>query len=131
MLERCFAYPSCHAHHVPDYAPAAGMHLMCLGGIFERKQLMLKQVLPVAAAYVGFIVFNNFSLKVRLKNRFAAAPTPDTAQARLANTTPRSQLSIAALTLWMDVTVPHAQGLPVGSPKHCTSGQFIEILVEL
>lgn len=43
---------------------AVGMSVMCSAGMFEKKVVALHKVIPVAVVYVGFIVFNNLSLKV-------------------------------------------------------------------
>lgn len=45
------------------------MHVLASVGMFERRPLPVRSVLPVAAAYVGFIVCNNLSLKVRAGGR--------------------------------------------------------------
>jgi len=41
---------------------AAGMELMCRGGLFARKRAPVAQTLPVALAYVGSIVLSNWSI---------------------------------------------------------------------
>ncbi|KAF8062003.1 slc35e3 [Scenedesmus sp. PABB004] len=43
---------------------ALGMAAMTRGGLFTPKRLPLRRTLPVAAAYVGFVVFNNLSIQV-------------------------------------------------------------------
>lgn len=43
---------------------ALGMVAMAAAGIFEVKRLPLARSLPVACCYVGFIVFNNLSIKL-------------------------------------------------------------------
>lgn len=41
-----------------------GMHLFAAMGLYERKRLPIKPLLSLAAAFVGYIVFWNVSLKV-------------------------------------------------------------------
>jgi solute carrier family 35 protein E3 len=40
------------------------MRLFLIAGMFQHKSLRSRQVLPLAAAYVGYIVLCNLSLKV-------------------------------------------------------------------
>jgi hypothetical protein len=40
------------------------MRLFLMAGMFQHKSLRSRQVLPLAAAYVGYIVLCNLSLKV-------------------------------------------------------------------
>lgn len=44
---------------------ALGMLAMAAAGVYTVKQLPFKAVAPVSLCYVGFIVFNNLSIKVR------------------------------------------------------------------
>jgi hypothetical protein len=41
-----------------------GMRLFLLAGMFQHKKLQQMQLLPLAAAYVGYIVLCNLSLKI-------------------------------------------------------------------
>jgi solute carrier family 35 protein E3 len=41
-----------------------GMRLFLMAGMFTHKSLRAMQLLPLAAAYVGYIVLCNLSLKV-------------------------------------------------------------------
>lgn len=57
-----FGYPVCLTwfHSI---ITALGMLLMAGGGMFTVKKLPVSKSAPVAAAYVGFIVFNNLSIQ--------------------------------------------------------------------
>eukprot|EP00882_Tetradesmus_deserticola_P030239 GHRQ01033937.1.p1 GENE.GHRQ01033937.1~~GHRQ01033937.1.p1 ORF type:complete len:185 (+),score=56.49 GHRQ01033937.1:451-1005(+) len=57
-----------------------GMRLFLMAGMFQHKSLQLRQVLPLAAAYVGYIVLCNLSLQVNTVGfyqvmKIAVAPT--------------------------------------------------------
>ena len=41
-----------------------GMRVFCTCGIFEYKRLTVVSVAPLAAAYVGYVVLNNLSLRL-------------------------------------------------------------------
>lgn len=43
---------------------AVGMQLLCSCGLFDKKTITIKQSLPVAATYVGFVVLNNLSIQL-------------------------------------------------------------------
>lgn len=43
---------------------AVGMHMMSKFGVFEPRRLPLMRILPLSAAYVGFIVSNNISIQI-------------------------------------------------------------------
>ncbi|KAF6261701.1 triose-phosphate transporter family-domain-containing protein [Scenedesmus sp. NREL 46B-D3] len=57
-----------------------GMRLFLMAGMFQHKSLQSRQLLPLAAAYVGYIVLCNLSLKVNTVGfyqvmKIAVAPT--------------------------------------------------------
>lgn len=56
-----FIYALTFTHAV---VTAVGMSLFCTVGLFELKHLPMLQVLPLAAAFVGYIVFWNLSLQI-------------------------------------------------------------------
>lgn len=62
MTNYKFGYPVCLTwfHSI---VTALGMLAMAAGGMFTVKKLPITKSAPVAAAYVGFIVFNNLSIK--------------------------------------------------------------------
>jgi solute carrier family 35 protein E3 len=62
MTNYKFGYPVCltWCHSI---VTALGMVAMAAGGMFTVKKLPISKSAPVAAAYVGFIVFNNLSIK--------------------------------------------------------------------
>ena len=41
-----------------------GMRVFCACGIFEHKRLTVLSLAPLAAAYVGYVVLNNLSLRL-------------------------------------------------------------------
>lgn len=41
-----------------------GMQIFCCAGMFEKKVLAKKALAPLAAAYVGYIIFNNLNLQI-------------------------------------------------------------------
>jgi hypothetical protein len=43
---------------------AVGMAAMAAAGVFPRKAVPLSKTLPIAAVYVGFVVFNNLSIQL-------------------------------------------------------------------
>jgi hypothetical protein len=57
----CYAY--C-ANSSCNFYLQVGMRLFLMAGMFQHKSLRARQVLPLAAAYVGYIVLCNLSLKV-------------------------------------------------------------------
>ena len=61
LLHFHFIYALTFTHAVTT---AAGMALFGAVGLFELKQLPVLQVLPLAAAFVGYIVFWNLSLQI-------------------------------------------------------------------
>lgn len=55
---------------------AAGMAAMAAGGLFEHRQVPLARSAPIAAVYVGFIVFNNLSIQLNTVGAQRRGPPP-------------------------------------------------------
>ena len=45
-------------------ATVVGMHTFCWAGVFESKRLSFRSILPLAVAFVGYIVLNNLNLRL-------------------------------------------------------------------
>lgn len=55
-------------------ATVLGMHLFCWVGVFESKRLPLQSTLPLAIAFVGYIVLNNLNLRLNTVSFYQVLP---------------------------------------------------------